>query len=725
MNLKAIKNSVSSRFVPFLAWFPELKNKDVLRADIIAGITVAMVLIPQSMAYASLAGLPPYYGLYAAFLPPMVAALFGSSRQLATGPVAVVSLLTASALGPLVSQDSSSYVYYAVLLALMVGIFQMALGLLRLGIILNFLSHPVVMGFTNAVAIIIATSQLNKIFGVDVDKSTDQYHFVFVWNTIVATVKYIHWPTFFMAVLAFAIMVFTKRKNPKLPFVLMAVVITTIVSWATTFYEEIDKVKLAQVKDTKIVETVNIYTANQAQIKILNEKLVSLKRQHATIVKQFGDNDPETVKKQGDLKITQIELKNLSDRNKVLMKNLKLTELGLIEEENTEKPNFFLASQKDKEFDSRKWHVKKINETESDVELIIVKGGKIVHDVPSGLPPLQLPGTGVDSIFKTIISLLPMAIVISLIGFMEAISIAKAMASHTRQRLDVNQELVGQGMSNIVGSMFQSYAVSGSFSRSAVNISTGAITGFSSVVTTIVVAITLLFFTPLLFNLPQATLAAVIMMAVIGLVNIKAVQHAWQANKHDGIVAITTFILTLVFAPHLEIGIMIGIALSLSLFLWQTMAPRLVFLSKHEDGTMRDAKAYKLETCENITMLRFEGSLYFANTSYLEEEIQKVVSKAPDFKFLIIDGVSINHVDATGEEMLREISRRMKEIDVEVLFTRFKKPILDMLEKTHFVSDHGREHFYRKPDLALEYAWSQLDENHKESCPLHTHIKVV
>ena len=221
-----------NRIFPFLEWLDGY-TKQEFRADLIAGVTVALVLIPQSMAYAQLARLPAYYGLYAAFLPPMVAALFGSSRQLGTGPVAVVSLMSAATLEPLATAGSESFIAYSILLATMVGAFQFLLGILRLGMVVNFLSHPVVGGFTNAAAIIIATSQLSKIFGVSVDKA--EHHYETIFNVLKAAYEYTHWPTLAMAVLAFAIMWGLKRLNPKIPNVLIAVVITTVISWAIGF----------------------------------------------------------------------------------------------------------------------------------------------------------------------------------------------------------------------------------------------------------------------------------------------------------------------------------------------------------------------------------------------------------------------------------------------------------------------------------------------------------
>jgi SulP family sulfate permease len=225
-------STMLTKVLPFTLWLKRY-SPDKIRLDAVSGLTVALVLIPQSMAYAQLAGLPAYYGLYAAFLPPMVAALFGSSRQLATGPVAVVSLMTSASLSPLATAGSEGYIAYAILLALMVGAIQLALGVLRLGLVVNFLSHPVVNGFTNAAAIIIATSQLSKIFGVSVESAP--HHYETVINVFREAFHYTHWPTFLMGAFAFAIMYFLKRISPKIPNVLVAVSLTTIISWATGF----------------------------------------------------------------------------------------------------------------------------------------------------------------------------------------------------------------------------------------------------------------------------------------------------------------------------------------------------------------------------------------------------------------------------------------------------------------------------------------------------------
>jgi len=256
-----------NRFFPFLGWFKDY-SLDNLGVDCIAGLTVALVLIPQSMAYAQLAGLPAYYGLYASFLPPMIAAMFGSSRQLATGPVAVVSLMTAASLEPLATTGSEGYIAYAIMLAIMVGVFQLSLGVLKLGLVVNFLSHPVVNGFTNAAAIIIASSQLSKMFGVSVDSAA--HHYETILRVCRAAVHYTHWPTLFMGASAFAIMYGLRRIVPKVPNVLVAVVITTLISWATGFEHNItvniSAIASPEARDNKALKTLPALGEERAMI---------------------------------------------------------------------------------------------------------------------------------------------------------------------------------------------------------------------------------------------------------------------------------------------------------------------------------------------------------------------------------------------------------------------------------------------------------------------------
>ena len=563
-----LQKFILKRFFPFKEWITDLRNPKNLQADIVAGVTVALVLVPQSMAYAQLAGLPPYYGLYASFLPVAIASIFGSSRQLATGPVAVVSLLTAAALEPISSSDPSGYVAYAIMLAFLVGIFQLCLGLLRLGVLVDFLSHPVVTGFTNAAAIIIATSQLSKLFGVSV--VTQEHHYQTIMNVISEALVNTHTPTLLMGILAIFIILFVKKLSNKYPAVLISVVITTAISWYINFESRF--------------------------------------------------------------------------------------------------------------------------------------GGKVIGVVPDGLPSMQMPQ--ID--FSQLVNLGTVAIAISLIGFMEAISIAKAMATQTKQRLDADLELIGQGLSNLASSFFQGYPVSGSFSRSAVNISAGAVTGFSSVVTGLVVGITLLFLTPLLYHLPQATLAAVIITAVINLIKFNPIKYAWKVQKHDAIISVITFLVTLLLAPELEMGIIVGIILSLGSYCYRSMRPRVICLSKNKQGVFRNSDANNIPKCCSISVMRFDGPLIFTNAGHFENEVIERVATKPELRYFIIDAIAINEIDASGQDMLNSLSSRLYDQNIKLYFARVHKPIIKIFTDTGYSTGQWKTHFHRTIDDAIENAWSDL-----------------
>jgi len=565
------------RLLPFLNWFPF--GREQIRADLLAGITVALVLVPQSMAYAQLAGLPAYYGLYAAFLPGIVAALWGSSKLLSTGPVAVVSLLTASALAPLATLGSDKFIALAILLAMMVGIFQLALGLLRLGAVVNFLSHPVIVGFTNAAALIIGLSQLNKLFGVPMPHTGA---FLEDIGGVLTQIPEAHLGTVAMGVAAIAIMVYVRQRRPKLPGVLIAVVVTTLASYLTGFAD---------------------------------------------------------------------------------------------------------------------------------------RGGAVVGAIPAGLPSITLPRLDLGMV----VALLTSAMIIALVGFMEAISIAKAIAARTRERIDPNQELIGQGLANIVGSLTQSYPVSGSFSRSAVNLDAGGRTGMSAVIAGLAVLVTLLVLTPLLYHLPNATLAAVIMMAVLGLINFKAIRHAWQANRHDGVAAVVTFVATLGFAPHLDKGILAGAGLAIVLYLYRTMHPRVAILGRFEDGTLRDLKVHPdLPTDPRIIAVRFDGRLYFANVSFFEDAMLAAVAQQPGAKFLLVVGDGINELDASGEEVLHHLVRRLKDAGVTLVFSGLKRQVLEVMYRTNLYEAIGAAAIHPTEEMAIDaiYEWLDVDEADGVFCPL-------
>lgn len=559
-------SSTWAYFTPYLGWIGELRNPATLKADAMAGLTVAMIAIPQSMAYAQLAGLPAYVGLYASFLPVIFAALFGSSRQLSTGPVALASLMSATAIQPYAHLGVEAMMIYSAMLAFMIGVFRLSLGLLRFGFVVDFLSNPVVIGFTNGAALIIGTSQLPKLFGLDLKADQFDHYYQYLW-AIVLSLGDAERIIMIMAAIALASLLLLRRYAPRLPGILMTVVLTTLLAWFIGYEQS---------------------------------------------------------------------------------------------------------------------------------------GGAVVGAIPQGLPALSFPAVSFD--FQDFSDLMMSAVIIGLMGLVEAISISKAMAAKTRQQWSVNQELVGQGMANIAAGLSQGYVVSGSFSRSAVNFASGAVTGLASIVTGILIAVTLLFLTDLLYHLPQATLGAVIVMAVFGLFSMKPIVRAWKVERHDGIAAVITFGATLLFAPHLEVGILTGIFLSLSLFLYRTMRPNFVELARHDDGILRDAEQYQLETSDTIAIYGFDSDLYFANAGFLEGKLLNSVAQKSELKVVILDLEGVGQVDATGESMLEKLADRLRINGVELYIARSKAQVLAAFQRSGLSEYIGEQHFFNERKDALQHA---------------------
>jgi MFS superfamily sulfate permease-like transporter len=704
---------VLKRLFPFLSWVQGY-SKAHLQADLVAGLTVALVLIPQSMAYAQLAGLPPYFGLYAAFLPPMLAALFGSSRQLATGPVAVVSLMTFASLAPLATTGSERFIQYAIVLAFMVGIVQLALGLLRLGLVVNFLSHPVVNGFTNAAAIIIATSQLSKMFGVNVD--TAAHHYETVIRVVQAAVNFTHWPTFFLGTLAFAIMVALKKIAPRVPNVLVAVALTTLISWATG-YEHNATAPASAVHSPAVEELIGRFNASLAEAAQLGEARTEATRRLEAL-KAAGGDRIALLDAKHDAEAISLKIEELNDKAHVYREALRAVILkGVPQADGT--LGFYPAGELPAGAvdDGRRWRIRVGNSPLKTEALRLVGGGEVVGVVPKGLPAFTLPQLDLGVMG----SLLPYAAIISFLGFMEAISIAKAMAAKTGQRLDPNQELIGQGIANLLGAIGKSYPTSGSFSRSAVNLQAGAVSGFSSVFTSLAVVVMLLFLTPLLYHLPQSVLAAVIMMAVIGLLNVSGFVHAWKAQRYDGIISVLSFASTLWFAPHLDKGIMVGVALSLAVFLYKVMRPKVASLARHEDRALRCAVTHGLRECEHIALVRFDAPLFFANASFLEDRVMERMRAQPRLKHIVIVANGINDIDASGEEALSLLVDRIRSAGLDVSLSGVNESVMKVLKRTHLDAKIGEDHLFPTMERAIETIHPDAHwDSAEEECPLQT-----
>jgi len=558
------------RLLPFLGW-PRVDGKSLLH-DLGAGIAVSLLAIPQSLAYAQLAGVPTYYGLYAAFIPSIVAVLFGSSGLLSTGPVAMTSLLTAASVGHIATPGSAEFISYVTLLALLSGLFQIGLGLARAGVLLNLLSHPVLMGFINAAALIIALSQLPALSGIVVPQ-TDHF-LVDIWH-VLTRLDGLHGMSVAFGLLAMVLLFLFRRFAPRLPGVLIMVMALTALSYATDFAEH---------------------------------------------------------------------------------------------------------------------------------------GGSVVGEIPAGMPSMSVPAVS----WRATIALLPAAFVIALISFMEAMSSCKVIAIKTRTRWDENQELIGQGLAKVVAAFCHSMPVSGSFSRSALNLASHARTGFSALIAAGFVLVTLLYFTPLLYHLPKPALAAMIILAVANLIDFSALRHAWQAGRDDGIAAALAFFATLAFAPNIQNGILTGIIFSLGAFIYRRMSPRIVSLGIHGDGVLRDAMHHGLPPLhQKIAALRFDAALFFANVSFFEDAILKVERENPHLEYILVVASGINHIDASAVEMLRGLVRRLGECGITLVFSSAKRQFLDVVQRTGLAAEIGDRNIFGADDMALKELFRRLAESPK------------
>jgi len=680
----SLSRVVLMRLLPFLRWLP--LTRTTLRADVVAGITVGLVLVPQSMAYAQLAGMPAYYGLYAAFLPVLIGALWGSSNQLATGPVAMVSILTGATLAQFASPGGEQFIALAIALAALVGIMQLALGLLRLGTIVSFLSHPVIVGFTNAAAIIIALSQLDKLLGVSTGRSA---HFLQdVWSVLQQAGES-HLPTLAMGVGSIALIMVLRRYVPRVPAVLTAVVITTCASWFLGFARsaestmdalaDLDAATLAQEHRRADLEILKL----QGEIESRLTELEALRNDPA-------HNRQHKLTLDYQIQTLRLEIRAQENENRLRARALRRFQLEIATLPGGE-PRLYAAGKVPAELvtDGVHWRIQRI----VGEKLVLVGGGEVVGRVPQGFPEMSTPRLGWDKLGMLFSS----ALVITLVGFMEAISIAKAMATRTRQRIDPNQELIGQGLANLVGSFSQSYPVSGSFSRSAVNLAAGAVTGFSCVVSALIVLATLLFLTPALYHLPQATLAAIIFVAVFGLIDFGAIKHAWQAHRHDGACAVVTFVATLAFAPHLDLGILLGGGLAILLFLYRTMSPR-VTVRFHAAA---DAPAQSATSSTAVVAIHFDGLLYFANVPYFEDAVLEAAANHPAARTLLVVGSGINEIDASGEEMLRHLHSRLRENGIAMAFAEIKPQVIEVMKSTGLHDEIGAAAFFASENQAL------------------------
>jgi len=527
-----------ARILPLLGWLPGYRRQ-TLRYDLIAGLTVAVMLVPQSMAYAALAGMPPVTGLYAAIVPLVVYALLGTSGSLAVGPVAITALMTSAALAPLAGGDPTRYAALAGLLALLVGAIQVLMGVLRLGVLVNFMSHSVLSGFTSAAAIVIAASQIKDLFGLKSERAETFPEIVeSVWQAATTA----HGLTIVVSALSIAGLLLLRRYAPKLPGALLVVAAVTAAS--ATF--------------------------------------------------AFGD-----------------------------------------------------------------------------------RGVKILTDVPGGLPAPALPTLSTSDIT----ALLPAAIAIALVAYMEGIAVAKALAAKSRQHVSPNTELVAVGAANASAGLFQAFPVAGGFSRSAVNFTAGARTPFATLITAAVVALTALALTPAFYHLPKAVLAAIVVVAVVGLIDRQGAVSAWRARRSDGLTLALTFAVTLLFG--VEPGLAAGVAFSLGVFLWRSARPHIAELGRMPGtNTFRNLARYTgLETNPAVAVIRVDGPLYFANAQHLEDRLLAIAETRAGLRTIIIDASAISDTDADGAHTLGELHQRLADQNIALHLATVRGPVRDLLTR--------------------------------------------
>ncbi|WP_078553514.1 SulP family inorganic anion transporter [Bacillus alkalicellulosilyticus] len=548
-------------WIPAFDWISTY-SRDDLRGDMSAGLIVAIMLIPQGMAYAMLAGLPPVVGLYASTIPLLIYALFGTSRHLAVGPVAMVSLLVFSGVSAIAEPGSSEYISLVLLLMMLIGLIQFLMGVLRLGFLVTFLSHAVISGFTSAAAIIIGVSQLKHVIGLKLEAEKDVFLIVI---EVLQRVSEINPIALILGFATIGVLVGVKKVAPKLPGPLVVVVLS-------------------------------IFTVYILQLQTF--------------------------------------------------------------------------------------------------------GVKIVGDVPSGLPSLSVPAFSMDAI----LTLLPIAITISLIGFMESIAMAKAIAAKEKYKVNANKELVGLGLANVGGSFFSGYPVTGGFSRSAVNHQAGAKTPFATMITAILVLLTLVFFTDGFYFLPNAVLGAIIIVAVFSLIDVREVKYLFKVKKIDGWTCIITFVSTLLIG--IEQGIFIGVVFSLLVFIWRSAYPHVAVLGfVKEEQVFRNIKRYPEATVDpQVLIFRVDASLYFANMTFLENQLRELLSEKPDTKSVIFDFSGVNSIDAVAIHTLEELIEQYQSAGITIVLASVKGPVMDLFKKVQWDVKYGKQINY----LSIQHAITDI-----------------
>ena len=560
---------------PFLRWLP-MVDRTTIRADLIAGFTGAVIVLPQGVAFATIAGLPPEYGLYTAMVTPIVAALFGSSLHLISGPTTAISIVIFSAVSNYATPGSPEFVKLALTITFLAGVYQFAFGVARLGSLVNFVSHTVVVGFTAGAAILIATSQMKHVFGIDVPRGESFLH---TWMTLYEHIGGINYYVLAVAAVTLLTALLIKRYIPAVPNLLAGLIVGSVLS--------------------------------------------------------------------------------------LLLKGE-------------------------------------------------AHGVALVGEIPRHLPPLSSP----DFSFASLKLLAPQAFAVALLGLIEAVSISRAVASKSHQRIDGNQEFIGQGLSNIVGSFFSSYAGSGSFTRSGINYSAGAKTPMSAIFAAVFLALIVLLIAPLTAYLPIAAMGGVILLVAYNLIDFHHIKEILTISKSETAVLLTTFFATLFL--ELEFAIYLGVLLSLVLFLNRTSTPDIVALAPDIDPVsglrqLASTEEKPLAQCPQLKIIRIDMSIYFGSANHIQNKLHEI-SEKDGYHHILIICTGVNMIDMSGAEMLMQEAQRLEELGGGLYFAEIKPRVYDFISRVHFISKIGNTHFFDEKKQAIHEIVNKLDMDICRNC---------
>jgi sulfate permease, SulP family len=563
------------KIFPFLRWW-HMVTRDSSKTDLMAGLTGAMIVLPQGVAFATIAGMPPEYGLYAAMVPAIIAALFGSSWHLVSGPTTAISIAVFAAMSPLALPGSPEFIRMVLTLTFLTGVFQLILGLARMGVLVNFISHTVVIGFTAGAALLIAASQVKNFFGIDIVRGAPFHEVI---QQFFVQFNHINLYVTAVAVITLAAGILSKMYLPKMPYMIVAMLVGSVVAFA------------------------------------LNLEV-----------------------------------------------GVALTHI------------------------------------------------KTVGALPASLPPLSLPDFSYDTLHKVLFP----ALIVTMLALTEAVSISRAIAVKSEQRIDGNQEFVGQGLSNVLGSFFSSYASCGSFNRTGVNYAAGAVTPLATVYASFFLLLILLLVGPLASYLPTAAMAGILFLVAWGLIDFHHIAVISKTNPSETVVLWVTLIGTLV---DLEKGIFFGILLSLALYLYRVSKPNITpVVPAKEEGAYHFVSAYDHKECPQVGIIRVNGAIFYAAVDHVQTRLLKVDEFTPLKKTVLLTAGGIIFFDAAGAELLAQEARRRRKMGGRLYFYRAKEDIVEFLKKSDKLHDIGEDAFFPAMSNWSKPVYATLDSEICRNC---------